>query len=53
MDISHLRYHSTLCVVRQPPGKEIYRKGALSVFEADGREHKMYCQVLFVEMSFV
>ena len=27
-------------------GKEIYRKGTLSIFEADGREHKLYCQNL-------
>jgi histone acetyltransferase MYST1 len=33
-------------VCRQPPGNEIYRKGALSVFEVDGRDHKLYCQNL-------
>jgi histone acetyltransferase MYST1 len=32
--------------MRHPPGKEIYRKGSLSVFEVDGREHKLYCQNL-------
>jgi hypothetical protein len=40
------RYHASQCTVRQPPGKEIYRKGSLSVFEVDGREHKLYCQNL-------
>jgi len=40
------RYHSGQCVLRQPPGKEIYRKGTLSIFEIDGRDHKLYCQNL-------
>lgn len=30
--------------MRQPPGKEIYRKGTVSVYEVDGKEHKLYCQ---------
>ena len=29
------------CIYRQPPGKEIYRKGTLSVYELDGRDHKV------------
>lgn len=40
------RYHQGDCVWRQPPGKEIYRKGTLSVYEVDGREHKIYSQNL-------
>lgn len=40
------RYHSGQCMQRQPPGKEIYRKGTLSIFEVDGRDHKLYCQNL-------
>ena len=28
------------------PGKEIYRKGMLSVFEVDGQQRKLYCQNL-------
>lgn len=40
------RYHSGMCIQRQPHGKEIYRKGTLSVFEVDGRDHKLYCQNL-------
>jgi len=40
------RYHLSQCNCRQPPGKEIYRKGTLSIWEADGKEHKLYCQNL-------
>jgi len=40
------RYHLSECIQRQPQGKEIYRKGSLSVFETDGRDHKLYCQNL-------
>ena len=29
------------CTWRQPPGKEIYRKGTSSVFEVDGKDHKV------------
>lgn len=32
--------------MRQPPGKEIYRKVTLSVYEVDGKEFKIYCQNL-------
>lgn len=34
------------CTQRQPPGNEIYRKGTISIFEIDGRDHKIYCQTL-------
>ena len=34
------------CEARQPPGREIYRRGDISVFEVDGRDHKVYCQNL-------
>lgn len=40
------RYHQSECTWRQPPGKEIYRKGTLSVYEVDGKDHKVYCQNL-------
>ncbi|CAG2231114.1 KAT8 [Mytilus edulis] len=40
------RYHQTQCIFRHPPGKEIYRKGTISVFEVDGKESKIYCQNL-------
>lgn len=29
------------CTLRQPLGKEIYRKGTLSVYEVDGKDHKV------------
>ena len=35
------------CKIYQPAGgKEIYRKGAASIFEVDGKECKLYCQNL-------
>ncbi|XP_077541646.1 histone acetyltransferase KAT8-like [Haemaphysalis longicornis] len=40
------RYHQSECTWRQPPGKEIYRKGTVSLWETDGRDHKIYCQNL-------
>lgn len=40
------RYHMSECTWRQPPGKEIYRKGTLSIWETDGSHHKTYCQNL-------
>lgn len=40
------RYHLSDCAMRQPPGKEIYRKATVSVYEVDGRDHKIYCQNL-------
>lgn len=45
-----MQYAHTLathkCELRQPPGREIYRKASLSVFEVDGSEHKVYSQNL-------
>lgn len=38
--------HLNKCDWRQPPGKEIYRRGNISVYEADGKDHKIYCQNL-------
>ncbi|KAM3821760.1 histone acetyltransferase KAT8 isoform 1-T1 [Vipera latastei] len=40
------RYHLGQCQWRQPPGKEIYRKNNISVYEVDGKDHKIYCQNL-------
>uniref|UniRef100_A0A1A8GAY0 Histone acetyltransferase n=1 Tax=Nothobranchius korthausae TaxID=1143690 RepID=A0A1A8GAY0_9TELE len=40
------RFHLSNCQWRQPPGKEIYRRSNISVFEVDGRDHKIYCQNL-------
>lgn len=41
---STYRKHLEKCKNRQPPGIEIYRKGSLSVYEVDGKDHKIYCQ---------
>ena len=38
--------HKSCCPHRTPPGREIYRELGLSVFEIDGKEHKVYCQNL-------
>jgi len=38
--------HSYKCNMKSPPGKEIYRDDSLSMFEIDGKEHKIYCQNL-------
>ncbi|XP_033928382.1 histone acetyltransferase KAT8 [Melopsittacus undulatus] len=40
------RMHLAQCQWRQPPGREIYRKGNISVYEVDGKDHKIYCQNL-------
>lgn len=40
------RYHASECTQRQPPGNEIYRKETISIFEIDGKDHKLYCQML-------
>ncbi|CAG2103728.1 unnamed protein product [Medioppia subpectinata] len=40
------RYHQSDCCWRQPQGREIYRKSTISVYEVDGRDHKIYCQNL-------
>ena len=38
--------HVNECRWNQPPGKEIYRKANMSVFEVDGYIHKLYYQNL-------
>lgn len=40
------RKHVAECAKRHPPGREIYRELGLSVYEVDGKEHKLYCQNL-------
>jgi len=40
------RYHQSECTQRQPNGKEIYRKGSISIYEVDGLNYKLYCQNL-------
>uniref|UniRef100_A0A8P4GPZ7 Histone acetyltransferase n=1 Tax=Dicentrarchus labrax TaxID=13489 RepID=A0A8P4GPZ7_DICLA len=39
-------FSSSHCQWKQPPGKEIYRRSNISVYEVDGRDHKIYCQNL-------
>ncbi|XP_066520881.1 histone acetyltransferase KAT7 [Hoplias malabaricus] len=41
-----LRRHMAKCVWKHPPGDEVYRKGAISIFEVDGKKNKIYCQNL-------
>lgn len=38
--------HLTKCTLKHPPGNEIYRKDAISFFEIDGRQNKVYAQNL-------
>ncbi|KAJ7056588.1 hypothetical protein C8F01DRAFT_1154218 [Mycena amicta] len=38
--------HRMKCKCRNPPGDEIYRDQAVSIFEVDGRKNKIYCQNL-------
>ncbi|ALC48724.1 CG1894, partial [Drosophila busckii] len=38
--------HLANCKRRHPPGKEIYRKGTLSIYEVNGMEEQLYCQLL-------
>lgn len=35
------------CQWRQPPGKEIYRKSNISVYEVDGKDHKVSWMALW------
>lgn len=38
--------HKLNCPLFSPPGDQIYVDGNISVFEVDGRKHKIYCQNL-------
>jgi histone acetyltransferase MYST1 len=38
--------HTHKCHLNSPPGRMIYLEENLSMFEIDGREHKLYCQNL-------
>jgi len=38
--------HCAECTHKSPPGNEIYREGKLSVYELDGKDHRVYCQNL-------
>jgi len=44
--LSTLENHKKDCMIRHPPGNEIYRDRNVSVFEVDGNKHKIYCQCL-------
>ncbi|EDV45953.1 males-absent on the first protein [Drosophila erecta] len=39
-------YHLHECDRRRPPGREIYRKGNISIYEVNGKEESLYCQLL-------
>ncbi|KAJ8309486.1 hypothetical protein KUTeg_014360, partial [Tegillarca granosa] len=41
-----LERHIAKCLLKHPPGNEIYRKGNISFFEIDGRKNKAYAQNL-------
>lgn len=41
-----LQRHCNHCILRHPPGIEIYRKDNISMFEVDGATNRMYCQNL-------
>lgn len=43
--LTRLDYFQSECTWRQPVGKEIYRKGTLSVYEVDGKDHKVKTQI--------
>lgn len=47
-----LKRHAVKCVWRHPPGKEVYRKDKLSVWEVDGKRYKLYCQNLCLLAKF-
>jgi histone acetyltransferase MYST1 len=40
------RHHKATCPCRHPPGNEIYRNYEVSVYEVDGKSHRVYCQNL-------
>lgn len=41
-----LKRHANRCILRHPPGTEIYRKDKISMFEIDGAQNRIYCQNL-------
>ncbi len=41
-----LERHAEHCILRHPPGLEIYRKDKISMFEVDGAHNRIYCQNL-------
>lgn len=43
---TYLDHCKRQCKAKNPPGKLIYKKGNLEVYELDGEEHKLFCQNL-------
>lgn len=41
------------CVWKHPPGDEVYRKGAISVFEVDGKKNKVRFEYTFKFIYFL
>ncbi|XP_055351929.1 histone acetyltransferase KAT8-like [Paramacrobiotus metropolitanus] len=39
-------YQNHVCPLKHPPGRQIYKKDNVSVYEVDGKEAKVYCQCL-------
>uniref|UniRef100_A0A673IRD7 Histone acetyltransferase n=1 Tax=Sinocyclocheilus rhinocerous TaxID=307959 RepID=A0A673IRD7_9TELE len=49
-----LRRHMAKCVWKHPPGDEVYRKGAISVFEVDGKKNKFWrCNLCLLAKLFL
>jgi histone acetyltransferase MYST1 len=38
--------HSLKCPMKSPPGLKIYDENGLTMYEVDGKDHKIYCQNL-------
>ncbi|KAJ3331004.1 hypothetical protein HDU76_004308 [Blyttiomyces sp. JEL0837] len=38
-----MQRHKSKCLLKSPPGNEIYRDGRISIFEVDGRKNKNLC----------
>ncbi|KPV73244.1 uncharacterized protein RHOBADRAFT_17020, partial [Rhodotorula graminis WP1] len=51
--------HAVQCAVKQPPGRRVYQRGAISIWEVDGVVAKLYCQnlclfaKLFIEHKYM
>ncbi|KAI8822428.1 acyl-CoA N-acyltransferase [Fimicolochytrium jonesii] len=41
-----IAWHRSHCKRRKPPGRVLYAKGKLKIYEVDGKEDKLYCQNL-------
>eukprot|EP01006_Ploeotia_vitrea_P020328 TRINITY_DN52602_c0_g1_i1.p1 TRINITY_DN52602_c0_g1~~TRINITY_DN52602_c0_g1_i1.p1 ORF type:complete len:411 (-),score=13.59 TRINITY_DN52602_c0_g1_i1:108-1340(-) len=44
--LSNYLDHRKVCKKTAPPGRSVYCKDELAIFELDGRRHKLYCQCL-------